>query len=1028
MLFMKHTFTYEKSKSSWKYRTLTRSAFTLLIMFVFAAFAFESKAQNVLVGLTSNGGPQGKGTVFSINTAGGNYSIIESFTDWGKGPLSDLLKGTDGTFYGTTSSGGTYGYGSIYKMTPAGIITILKQFDYTNDGGYPNGELTYGNDGYYYGMTSAGGINTYGTIYKINTAGVFTVLKHFNITPDGSNPRGHLVLANDGNFYGMTYGGGANAAGTIFRITPGGVFTTIHSFNKTTEGGNSYSSLTLGKDGYLYGVTYGGGTYNYGTIFKCTTTGTLTVLRHLNGPTDGSSGQSDLIQATDGNFYGTCSSGGPNGSGTIFKITPSGVFTVLRSLVWTTDGSNPLGSLYQNTDGFLYGTTSGAGANQAGVFFKISTGGAYTVLHSFAPDKEGSTPKTGVVKGNDGNFYGTTSTGGTYSYGTTYKITATGATTPLVQFHGATLGNAPLESLIKGRDSAYYGMTSSGGDYGSGTIFKICGGVTTVLHSFNKNIDGGIPKGSLVQASNGLFYGMTSEGGPKAYGTIFKVSSAGVFTVVHNFDGPTEGGFCQGSLIQATNNFLYGMTTSGGVNGTGCIFKMSLAGVFSVVHSFVSATEGANPEGNLIQATDGNFYGITTNSARIFKMTTAGVVSIVHTFIGNSDGSSPTGSLVQGKDGKLYGTASYGGSFGYGTIFSVTTSGTFKTLKHINGTTDGKTPKGNLVQASNGFFYGMTSLGGSHGDGTLFKISAAGVYSVLRNFNMDVDGGTPYGSLIVAPVNNLIADSISVTTKEDTKTTITLSGSGGSPLSFLIYTSPKHGKLTGATATRTFTPTANYSGKDSFSYTAKKGCIASAPATVRITMTPTADTPVLASIGNKTIAKNNTLSFTAIATDADKGQKITYSIIGAPAGASINATTGVFTWTPTTVSNYTFTVRATDNSGLKLYDEEKITVSVTNTLTAMAAQDQEQIVTDQNPKATLYPNPAVDKIFITLQSAEEKVVVRIIDMKGSVVSTNTYTLSGKTRIETDVTQLSRGIYLAEIETSQGKQSLKFIKK
>ena len=111
-----------------------------------------------------------------------------------------------------------------------------------------------------------------------------------------------------------------------------------------------------------------------------------------------------------------------------------------------------------------------------------------------------------------------------------------------------------------------------------------------------------------------------------------------------------------------------------------------------------------------------------------------------------------------------------------------------------------------------------------------------------------------------------------------------------------------------------------------------------------------------------------------------------------------------------------------------MYDEEKITVSVTNTLTAVAAQDKEQIVVDQNPKATLYPNPAVDKIFITLQSQEEKVVVRIIDMTGSVVSTNTYTLSGKTRIETDVTKLSRGISLAEIETSQGKQSLKFIKK
>lgn len=1025
---MKYTSTYDKSTGSLTHGILSASIFVITTFFFLLLAPVQGNTQNVLVGLTSNGGPEGKGTAFSITTAGANYSVIQPFADWGKTPTADLVLGSDGSFYGTTSAGGTYGYGSIYKMTPAGAITILKQFDYNNDGAYPFGELIKATDGNFYGMTSGGGTNTYGTIFKITPDGVFTVLKHLSITADGSNPRGHLVQAPDGNFYGMTYGGGANGVGTIFKMTAAGVYTTIHSFNKTTEGGNSYSSLTLGKDGNLYGVTYGGGTFNYGTIFKCTTTGTFTVLHHFNATPDGANCQSDLTQATDGNFYGNCYNGGANGSGTIFKITPAGVYTVLRALTWTTDGSNPLGNLYQHSDGFLYGTTVGAGANGNGVFFKISTSGApYTVLHSFSDATEGSAPKSGVVKGSDGNLYGTASAGGTFTYGTTYKITTSGALTPLAQFHGASLGNTPYESLVKGNDSAYYGTTSSGGAYGNGTVFKICGGKATVLHSFNRPLEGGAPKGSLIQASNGAFYGITAEGASTSYGTIFKITAAGAFSVMHTFNGPTEGGNTQGSLIQATDGFLYGMTNSGGPNGGGTIFKMSLTGTFTVLHAFVPATEGGNPEGSLIQATDSSFYGIATNGAKIFRMTPAGAYTVLRTLVSGTDGSSPVGSLVQASNGKLYGTAAYGGSYGYGTIFSITTTGTFQTLKHINGTTDGKTPKGNLVQAADGNFYGMTSLGGTNNEGVIFKITPAGTYTVLKNFDMDIDGGNPYGSLIIAPVNNLVANPQSISTNEDTQKPITLSGSGGSPLTFAILKAPARGKITGSGANRTYTPNANYSGKDSFTYSVSVGCISSAPAKVNITVTAVADTPVLAPIGNKSVVNNAALSFTASATDPDKGQTITYSLIGAPAGASINATTGVFTWIPTATGNFTFKVRATDNSAQQLYDEEQITVTVTATFTAMIAEDQ-QTISANKMQATIYPNPVADKFLIVLPTPADKVVLRIIDMRGTLISTNTYTNSGKTRMEADASNLARGFYVAEIETNHGKQSLKFIKK
>lgn len=1006
----------------------TQKLITGLFLSILSMLGFTvANAQEILTGLTSNGGAEGRGTAFSIKTNGTAFSVIQGFADWGKIPNGDLYKDSDGNFYGMTNLGGTYTQGTIFKMTPAGAITVLKHFNSPVDGGNPHGELIKGTDGNFYGMTSAGGTNTYGTIFKMTPDGsTYTVLKHFSYAADGTNPRGHLVQAADGNFYGITTSGGANGVGTIFKMTAAGTFTVLRHLNKTTDGGSSYGSLTLGKDGNLYGVTNSGGTYGYGTIFKITTAGAYTVLRHLNGPTDGGYSQTDLIQGTDGNFYGTCYGYGTLGNGTIFKITPAGVYTVLRHLSSGADGGYPYGGLYQNSDGLLYGLNRTGGTGGAGTAYKITTAGAYTVLHSFVNDTEGGTPNGSFIKGNDGNFYALLSLGGSLTGGTAVKMTAAGAVTTLVNFNGAVKGNAPNESLIKGKDSAYYGTTSTGGTYGHGTIFKICGGVTTVLRSFNKNTDGGIPLGSLIQATDGNFYGMTSEGGTNGgYGTIFKITPAGAYTVLRHFSSSTDGGSPYGSLIQATDGFLYGMTRNGGTNAGGTIFKISTTGTFTVLRHLAYATDGSNPEGNLVQATDGNFYGMTSSNAKIFQITSTGTFTVLRSLVSGSDGSYPYGSLVQAADGKLWGTTSSGGSFGYGTIFNITTTGTFKTMKHLNATPDGRTPKGSLLIAKDGNFYGTTSLGGSYNVGTIFKITPSGTYSVLRHLNMATDGGNPLGGFILAPVNNLIANTQSVTTAEDTKKAITLSGSGGSPLSYIITTAPKRGKLTGSGANKTYAPNANYAGKDSFYFSVSVGCISSAPAIVRITVTAVADTPVLAPIGNKSVIKNNALTFTATATDADKNTVLSYSLIGAPAGASINATSGVFTWTPATAGNFSFKVRATDNSPQALYDEESITVTVTNSFAAMSAAQEDKAVT--KIEAAIYPNPVSDKAYITLAAPAEEVTVRIVDINGKLISTNVYHAAGKNRIEINAAPLSRGIYFAQLQTTEGNIALKFIK-
>lgn len=983
-----------------------------------------TRAQDVFTGLTSNGGPEGRGTAFSISSTGTNFSIIKGFADWGNSANGDLYRNSDGMFYGMTAKGGTYNYGTIFKMTSAGIVTVLHNFDYDNDGAYPDGELIKGSDGNLYGMTVSGGASTSGTIFKISTTGVFTVIRSFNYNPDGAGPHGHLILSTDGNFYGITSSGGVNGYGTIFKMTTSGTYTVLHALNGGSDGGPSYGSITEGTDGNLYGITYGGGTNGIGTIFKIAKTGgSFTVLRHLTYATDGGYSRSDLIQATDGNFYGMTTAGGVNGSGTIFKITPTGTFNVIRNL-GSTDGQNPTGNLFQNTDGFLYGMAHG-GTNGGGTFFKVSTAGAFTVLHSFTWATEGGDPNGGLIRNTDGNLYGLTSAEGPNFGGTAFKITTAGAFTLLSSFNGATLGNAPYENLVRGTDSAFYGTTSNGGaNQYYGTIFKICAGNATILHTFNGS-QGGNPLGSLVQATNGIFYGTTEYGGTNNAGTIFKITKSGTYTVLRNLSN-ADGANPNGSLIQATDGSLYGTTTYYGTNSGGTIFKITLSGNYTVLRHLNTA-DGYYPFGDLVQGTDGNFYGTTSTggangAGTIFKITPSGVYTVLRNLSFTSDGGNPKGSLVQYTDGNFYGTTSTGGNNSAGTIFKISSGGVFQVLKHLNAATNGSTPQGKLLIGSDGNFYGITGEGGTNNAGTIFKITPGGTYTVLKHLNLITDGGNPYGSLILLPPNSLVANTQSITTNEDTKKTITLSGSGGSPLTYNITTPPKKGKLTGTGANRTYTPNANITGKDSFYYNASVGCVASAGVIVRITVTPVADTPVLAPIGNKSVVKNTTLTFTATATDADNGQALSFSLIGAPAGASINSSTGAFTWTPTTTGSFIFKVRVTDNTGL--FDEEQITVTVTAAF-ALNETNNENITA--SPEAMVYPNPVTNSLTVTLNRHISPVSATITDIKGMTIKKYEFNTDAKSTLQIDVGQLKPGSYFLHIETRTSTQTLKFIK-
>ena len=367
---------------------------------------------------------------------------------------------------------------AISLPATAQTLTTLFSFSGAQGSGSTNGRLVQGPDGLFYGAIETGGTHQDGAIFKITSGGVLTTLYSFSGS-DGIFPAGGLTLGPDGNFYGTTYVGGTNAlpgypypssvigAGTIFKITPNGTLTVLHYF-KGMDGEGPFNGVTLGPDGNFYGITANGGVCGDGAIFKITVSGVLTSLYSFCG-TGTSFG---LTLGPDGNFYGTtntCCNGG-----TIFKVTPTGVLTTLYSFS-EGNGEYPNSVLTLGPDGNFYGTATSGYENGTNTIFKVTPTGLLTTLYggAFASSPPyGFTPSGGLTLGPDGNFYGTESFGGTSSDGSSFRVTATGALTTLYSFSGAD-GKDANNGLTLGSDGSFYGMTSAGGTYNEGTIFSL---------------------------------------------------------------------------------------------------------------------------------------------------------------------------------------------------------------------------------------------------------------------------------------------------------------------------------------------------------------------------------------------------------------------------------------------------------------------------------------------------------------------------------------------------------------------------
>jgi uncharacterized repeat protein (TIGR03803 family) len=399
-----------------------------------------------------------------------------------------------------------------------------------------------------------------------------------------------------------------------------------------------------------------------------------------------------ISQGRDGRLYSTTAAGGTNGGGAMFSITPHGVLETLFSF----DGAHGSGSysgLTLGTDGDFYGATETGGSYGWGTVFKAKSSGTLTVLYNFGgSDTDGIFPYAPPVEGSDGNFYGTTFAGGSYNGGIVYKITPSGKLTTLYVFgnlYDQTNGLWPYAPLVQGTDGNFYGTTSIGGADGEGVVFKITStGKFTLLHSFD-GTDGARPDSPLVQGGDGNFYGTTTFGGSLNYGVVFKITPNGKFAVLHNMNGTTDGGIPTAGLVQATDGNFYGVNSDNGMGvNAGVIFMISPKNpyAFSALYTY-SGTQGFGPEVTLLQHTNGILYGDNN----------VGGTPGSGTFFGVNIGTKPFVSLVttSGKVGNTIGILGQGFKGATGVSFNgipatfKVVSSTYLTAKVPSGATTG---------------------------------------------------------------------------------------------------------------------------------------------------------------------------------------------------------------------------------------------------------------------------------------------------------------------------------------------------
>ncbi len=531
-----------------------------------------------------------------------------------------MAQGRDGDLYSTISNDGTKNVGTVFKTTTAGALTTVYNFcSLTScaDGSYPQGGVTLGFDGNFYGTTQGGGTHAAGTVFKVTPTGTLTPLWNFANGTDDSVPSYTTLQGQDGNMYGVSVGQYNTQYGAFFKVSAAGVFKALRDFNYTN--GDDPNLPTQGTDGNFYGTTQFGGdpTCKCGVVYKATAAGAITVLHTFKGyPTDGNRPLGILVQGTDGNFYGTTYRGGAHNGGSVFKITPAGVSTLLYSFNFSSsylDAQLPEAGLTLGSDGNFYGVGAAGGTKNAGAIFKITPAGAETVLYSFCSVtcNDGFGPATPLVLHTDGKFYGNTngnSLGGSVFYsfdvgfkplvdlvtwsakvGKTVEILGQGFTgTTAVSFNGV---NAPFTNV----SDTYMTATVPAGAL-TGTVT-----VTTFTNTMKSN------RAFLVTPQIKSFTPTSGIVGTSVAITGVSLTQATKVTI-----GGKPASFTVHSDTQVTATVPVGAKTGAKITITtpGGIANSPLA--FAVVPSITSFSPTSGPVGTAVTITGNSFTKATS--------------------------------------------------------------------------------------------------------------------------------------------------------------------------------------------------------------------------------------------------------------------------------------------------------------------------------------------------------------------------------------------------------------------------------
>lgn len=684
-----------------------------------------------LFGTSGSGGAQNAGAVFEVNTSG-QLTVLYSFTGGldGSGPRGALMRDSTGNLYGTTESGGSAGAGVVFKLDPSGQLTVLYSFTGGADGASPFAGVVQDPAGNLYGTTAYGGSAQlsagYGVVYRLSPAGLLTVMHTFTGAPDGAYPFAGVIL-DAGSLYGTTYVGGSSNAGLVYQVDGVNTETVLYNFTGGTDGANPYAGVIRNSAGEIYGTTYYGGVAGYGVVYKLGRAGHEKVIYSFSGGMDGANPYAGVIRDSAGYFYGTTLYGGASRAGVVYKLDTASNESVLYGFTGAAGGANPYAGVIHDSSGNLYGVAAYGGASGLGTVFKVDPAGRQTVLFGFPEAIGGFAPGSSLLLDGTGNLYGTAPQGGALGEGVVYKIGRHGHETVLHSF-GGTDGSGPGSGLVGDAAGNLYGTTFNGGAAGYGAVYKIdSAGNETVLYSFTGGADGSNPYGGVVLDAAGNLYGTTWYGGSGEGGVIFKIDITGHATVLYKFTSAPGASRSYSTLARDPAGNLYGTAYAGGTAGVGAVYKLDTSHTFTVLYNFTGGNDGQFPYAGVILDAAGNLYGTTELGGApyagvIYMVSASGQFTVLYAFTGGADGDFPNGGLTRDSAGNLYGTTNYGGANGAGVVYKLDAANNLTVLYSFTGAADGANPNAAVIRDASGSLYGTTLSGGAGSVGTVFKL------------------------------------------------------------------------------------------------------------------------------------------------------------------------------------------------------------------------------------------------------------------------------------------------------------------